>query len=146
MRSTLAVLGLVLGTSAAWAGGPETLAYWAKVNEMLTQADRFRSNYVDSTTPEMRRDQLCRDLLALPTEGVDRDVLALVRQLVAYAPVKAKADAVKRWYHFTGYGLAKEITQAFACRAALAAEAVRVQKECEERYGVSFPAFHLPNW
>jgi hypothetical protein len=146
MRTAIALVLLGLGTGTAWAGGPETLAFWAKVNEMIGQGDRFRSNYVTESTPEMRRDQMCRDLLALPSEGVDREVLLLVREVVAYAPIKAKADAQWRWYHVAGYRVPKEVTEANARRDALIAEAARVQKACEERHGVSFPAFRFPNW
>ena len=146
MRAAIAVVLLGLGTGTVWAGGPETLAYWARVNELIARGDRLRSDDGADSTPEVRRERLCRDLLALSGEGVDREVLTLVREVVAYAPIKGKADAQWRWYHVTGYAIPKEVTEANARRDALIAEAARVQKACEDRHGVSFPAFRFPSW
>jgi hypothetical protein len=134
---------LVPCLAAAEATGPQTLAYWTSVRDVVGK-DALTGYY--DLPLATRRDREVRDLEALVTAGVDPEVVGFVKQVVSYAQGKARADEALRWYHGYWFRPPEVVVEVRKTKEALTAEGKRMRDLLSKRYGVDFPAFEFPDW
>jgi hypothetical protein len=144
-RTLAGVLCLLLPclAAAAEANGPQTLAYWTSVRDVVGK-DAL-TGYFDLPLAA-RRDREVSDLEALVTAGVDPELVGFVKQVVNYAQGKARADEALKWYHGYWYRLPEVVVEVRKTREALTAEGKRLRDVLSKRYGVDFTAFEFPDW
>jgi hypothetical protein len=145
-RTLAGVLCLLLPclAAAAEATGPQTLAYWTSVRDVVGK--EALTGYFDLPLAD-RRDRESRDLEALVTAGVDPELVGFVKQVVNYAQGKAKADEALKWYHrYYWFRLPEVVVEVRKTKDALTAEGKRLRDVLSKRYGVDFPAFEFPDW